>query len=65
MDPLILLLIVVTSILTVLLVIVGVQVIMILKEVKTTLGHVNRTLDTADNIVSALSRPVAKGGPNG
>lgn len=58
MDPLVVLLIIVTSILTVLLVIVGVQVIMILKEVKHTLTHVNHTLDTADGIVSALSRPV-------
>lgn len=59
MDPLILLLIVVTSVLTVLLVIVGVQVVMILREVKTTLTHVNKTLDTADNIVTALSRPLS------
>jgi hypothetical protein len=59
MDPLIVLLIVVTTILTALLVIVGVQVIMILKEVKTTLTHVNKTLDTADDIVSALARPVS------
>lgn len=59
MDPLILLLIVVTSVLTVLLVIVGVQVIMILREVKTTLTHVNKTLDAADNIVSVLARPVS------
>lgn len=59
MDPLILLLIVVTAVLTVLLVIVGIQVILILKEVKTTLIHVNRSLDTADNIVSALARPVS------
>jgi hypothetical protein len=59
MDPLILLLIVVTSVLTILLVIVGVQVVMILRELKTTLVHVNHTLDTADNVVSALARPVS------
>ncbi len=59
MDPLILLLIIVTSVLTVLLVIVGVQVIMILREVNRTLTHVNNTLETADGIVAALSRPVS------
>jgi len=59
MDPLVLLLIIVTSILTVLLVIVGVQVVMILKEVKTTLSHVNKTLEVADNIVGALAKPAS------
>ena len=59
MDPLILLLIVVTSVLTVLLVIVGIQVIMILRELKTTLTHINKTLDTADNVFSALAKPVS------
>lgn len=59
MDPLVILLIIVTSILTVLLVIVGVQVIMILKEVKQTLTHVNHTLEAADNVVALLSRPAS------
>jgi hypothetical protein len=59
MDPLILLLIIVTSILTVLLVIVGVQVVMILKEIRSTLGHVNKSLEMVDNIIAALSKPVS------
>ncbi len=59
MDPLVILLIIVTSVLAVLLVIVGVQVIMILKEIKTTLTHINKTLDTADNVVAALSKPIS------
>lgn len=59
MDPLVLLLIIVTTVLTILLVIVGVQVVMILKELKQTLSHVNHTLEAADNIVAALSRPVS------
>lgn len=59
MDPLVLLLIIVTTVLTILLVIVGVQVVMILKEVKQTLSHVNHTLEVTDGIVAALSRPVS------
>jgi len=59
MDPLVILLIIVTSILTVLLVIVGVQVVMILKEIKLTLNHINNTLEAADNVVSTLSRPMS------
>ena len=59
MDPLVILLIVVTSILTILLVVVGVQVVMILQEIKKTLNRVNRTLQATDAIVSVLSRPVS------
>lgn len=59
MDPLVILLIIVTSVLTVLLVIVGVQVIMILKEVRATLSHVNKSLETVDSIIAALSKPVS------
>jgi purine-cytosine permease-like protein len=55
MDPLIALLIVVMSVLSVLLVIVGIQVILILKELRETLTHVNRSLTSADNILSLIS----------
>jgi hypothetical protein len=57
MDPLIALLIVVMSVLSVLLVIVGVQVILILRQFKQTLDHMNRTLENTDDLIVLLSHP--------
>lgn len=62
MDPLIILLIVVTLILTTLLVIVGIQVILILKEIRQTLSRVNQTLDQADRLLASIGSPFAKMG---
>jgi len=62
MDPLIVLMIVVVSMLTVLLVIVGVQVILILKEVRRVLSRVNSTIDTVDKVVGNISSPFAQMG---
>lgn len=58
MDPLVALLVVVVSILSILLVIVGVQVILILKQFKETLSHVNGTLKEVDDIVALISHPL-------
>lgn len=57
MDPLIALLIVVMSVLSVLLVIVGVQVIIILKEFRKTLIHFNHTLENTDELLSLVANP--------
>jgi hypothetical protein len=57
MDPLIALLIVVLAVLTVLLVIVGVQVIIIMREFRTTLVHLNRTLQNTDDLLTLVSKP--------
>lgn len=57
MDPLIALLIVVTSVLTVLLVIVGIYVVLILKEFRLTVKHVNSSLSNVDHMVKNISAP--------
>jgi uncharacterized protein YoxC len=57
MDPLIALLIVVVSILSVLLVIVGVQVILILKQFRQTLDLVNKNLHNVEDTLSLLAKP--------
>lgn len=57
MDPLVALLVVVMSILSVLLVIVGVQVIIILKEFRKTLEHANQTLKNTDDLLTLIAHP--------
>jgi len=48
-----------TSLLTILAVIIGIQLITILKEVKYTLTKINNTLDTVESTVQKLSQPAA------
>ncbi len=48
-----------TALLTVLATIIGIQLIMILKEVKYTLTKLNDTLDTVESTVQKLSQPAA------
>ncbi|HAI22626.1 TPA: hypothetical protein DCP77_02935 [Candidatus Collierbacteria bacterium] len=45
------------SVLTVVAVIVGIELILVLKELKSSLTRVNRTLDTADETLQKLSQP--------
>jgi len=45
------------SVLTVVAVIIGVELVMVLKEMKSSLVRVNRTLDTADETLEKLSQP--------
>jgi hypothetical protein len=45
------------SVLTVVAVIVGIELILVLKEMKSSLVRVNRTLDTADETLAKLSQP--------
>lgn len=45
------------SVLTVVAVIVGIELILVLKEMKSSLTRVNRTLDTADETLQKLSQP--------
>ncbi|HEX7041998.1 MAG TPA: hypothetical protein VF189_02000 [Patescibacteria group bacterium] len=58
MDTAQILLITVVSVLTLLLVLLGVQVFFILREVKNTLSKANKVLDDANVISSSISRPV-------
>jgi energy-coupling factor transporter transmembrane protein EcfT len=45
------------SVLTIVAVIVGIELIIVLKELKSSLTRVNRTLDTADETLQKLSQP--------
>ncbi|MFZ3069014.1 MAG: hypothetical protein WA052_01730 [Microgenomates group bacterium] len=45
------------SVLTVVAVIVGIELILVLKELKSSLTRVNHTLDTADETLQKLSQP--------
>lgn len=45
------------SVLTIVAVIVGIELILVLKETKRSLTRVNRTLDTADETLEKLSQP--------
>jgi hypothetical protein len=47
------------SVLTVIAVVVGVELILVLKELRNSLTRVNRTLDTADETMEKLSQPAA------
>ena len=46
-----------TSLLTVVAVIIGIQLMMILKEIRYTLGKLNQTLDTAETTLQKISQP--------
>ncbi|HEX9008704.1 MAG TPA: hypothetical protein VF837_05595 [Patescibacteria group bacterium] len=46
-----------TSLLTVVAVIIGIQLMLILKEIRYTLGKVNQTLDTAESTLQKISQP--------
>lgn len=46
-----------TSLLTVVAIIIGIQLMLILKEIKYTLGKVNQTLDTAEATLQKISQP--------
>ncbi len=48
-----------TILLTSVAIIVGIQLIQVLKDLKTTLGKLNRTLDTADETLEKISQPAA------
>lgn len=58
MDAAQILLIVVVGVLTLLLVLLGIQVFFILREVKSTLSKANKVLDDAGVISESISRPV-------
>lgn len=58
MDAAQILLFSVVGILTVLLVVLGIQVFFILKELRSTLSKANRVLTGAETITEAISRPV-------
>ncbi len=45
------------SVLTVIAVVVGVELILVLREMRSSLVRVNRTLDTADETLEKLSQP--------
>lgn len=45
------------AVLTVVAVIVGIELILVLREMKSSLTRVNRTLDTADETLQKLSQP--------
>jgi hypothetical protein len=45
------------SVLTVIAVIVGIELILVLKEMRSSLLRVNRTLDTADETIQKISQP--------
>lgn len=45
------------SVLTVIAVIVGIQMVFVLKELRASLTRVNRTLDTADETLEKISQP--------
>lgn len=45
------------SILTVIAVVVGIELILVLREMRSSLTRVNRTLDTADETLEKLSQP--------
>ncbi len=46
-----------TSLLTVVAVVIGIQLMLILKEIRYTLGKVNQTLDTAETTLQKISQP--------
>jgi uncharacterized protein YoxC len=58
MDILPIVFAVVMIILTVVLSVVGVQVIMVLNEVRRTLRKINTTLDTAEKRITAITQPL-------
>jgi len=59
MDTFTIFLIVIITILTTLLVITGVQVILILRQVNKTLAKTNRTLDIIESVVNKVADPLS------
>jgi hypothetical protein len=57
MDPLIVFLVIVLSVLSVLLMVVGVQVILILKKLNNTLDYVNQVTQRTDTLLQVVSQP--------
>lgn len=58
-DPVQLVLLLVIAVLTVLLVVLGIQVFFILKQLRTTLKTANKILETTENITESVSQPVS------
>lgn len=58
MDPVRILLFIVITLLTGLLIVVGVQAFFILREFKTALGKLNKILEDANSISSSVARPI-------
>jgi hypothetical protein len=48
-----------TILLTTIAIIIGIQLIQVLKELKQSLGKLNRTLDTADETLEKISQPAS------
>ncbi len=59
MDTAQIILLVIISILTLLLVFIGVQVFLVLKEVKRSIQKVNQILDEAETITSSVMQPLS------
>ena len=62
MEPLVILLIIVTIILTTLLSIVGIQIILMHRDLRHTIQRVNSTLDSADQLLANVSSPFTRMG---
>lgn len=58
-DPTQTLLVVVTTTLTILLVVIGVQVFLILKEVRESIKKLNKMLDDAGTISESIAKPIS------
>ena len=58
-DPVQLVLLLVIAVLTVLLVVLGVQVFFILKQLRTTISTANKILENTENITESVSEPVS------
>lgn len=58
MDPFLIFLTVVITILTLVIVVAGIQVILILRNVNKTLSRANQTLDTAEYFIHNLTHPL-------
>ncbi len=59
MDPFTIFLIVIITVITLLLVVTGIQVIFILRELSKTLSRLNQTIDTTHNLVQKISNPLS------
>ncbi len=58
-DPVQLVLLLVIAVLTVLLVVLGIQVFFILKQLRTTIKTANKILENTENITESVSEPVS------
>jgi uncharacterized protein YoxC len=59
MDPFLIFLIIVISLLTIVLTVVGVYIILLLRNFNRTLSRVNQTMDTVDSLVHHLTHPLS------